>query len=170
MRRVAPPHARVGQPFGRVIAGLLGFAAAASLAAPWLSEREVQQAARIWPKAPLAAYSRLDDAAKLNPLSDRAYLVAGSIALRFGDLARAEREFALALGRVPDDAYATLELGAIASQAGQRARALELLERALLLNPRDPLTREALRTARAGKRVSVENLNRSILSRAEHLT
>jgi hypothetical protein len=161
--------ARRGHPLGGAIAGLLALAAAVSLAAPWLSERQLQRAARIWPKAPLAAYARLEDAAKLNPLGDRAYLVAGSIALRFGDLTRAEREFALALGRVPDDAYATLELGAIASQAGQRGRALRLLDRALLLNPRDPLAREALGTIRAGRQVSVEALNRSILSRAEHL-
>jgi hypothetical protein len=151
------------------LGGLLALAAVASLAAPWLSEREVQGAARIWPKAPLTAYARLNDAAKLNPLSDRAYLVAGSIALRFGDLARAEREFTLALQRVPDGAYAVLELGAIASESGQRERSLELLERALLLDPRDPLTRKALRSAREGKRVSVDALNRSILSRAERL-
>jgi tetratricopeptide (TPR) repeat protein len=115
------------------------------------------------------AYARLNDAARLNPLSDQAYLVAGSIALRFGDLARAEHEFSLALGRVPKDAYAGLELGAIASESGEHARALVLLERAVRLNPRDPLTRQALQTVRFGKRVNVEALNRSILSRAEHI-
>jgi Tfp pilus assembly protein PilF len=71
--------------------------------------------------------------------------------------------------RVPDDAYATLELGAIASQSGQRAQALVLLERAVRLDPRDPLAREALATARAGRRVSVQALNRSILLKAEQL-
>jgi tetratricopeptide (TPR) repeat protein len=167
------PRARVGRPFGRVLvlacAGLLALAASASLAAPWLSERQIQSAAHIWPRAPLAAYARLRDAAKLNPLSDRSYLVEGSIALRFGDLARAQRAFSLALDRVSGDAYATLELGAIASESGQRARALALLERATLLNPRDPLTRQALRTVRAGRRVSVQTLNRAILLKAEHL-
>jgi O-antigen ligase len=167
------PRARVGQRSGRTLAVslavLLALAAVASLAAPWLGEREIQSAARIWPRAPLAAFSRLDEAAKLDPLSDRAYLVAGSIALRFDDLPRAEHEFSLALRRVPDDAYATLELGAIASEAGQRARSIELLQRAARLSPRDPLTLEALRTARSGRRVSVEDLNRSILARAEQL-
>jgi tetratricopeptide (TPR) repeat protein len=134
-----------------------------------LSERQIQSAAHIWPTAPLAAYSRLEEAAKLNPLSDRAYLVAGSIALRFGDTLRAEHDFSLARGRVPDDAYATLELGAIASEAGQRERALILLERAVRLSPRDPLARQALHTARSGKRVDVEAINRSILVKAEQL-
>jgi hypothetical protein len=151
-----------------VVGVAAALAALLSLAAPWLSERQIQSAARIWPKAPLAAYSRLDHAATLNPLSDRAYLVAGSIALRFGDLARAEHEFSLALGRAPDDAYAALELGAIASEFGEHERALVLLERAVRLNPRDPLTRQALQTVRSGRRVNLEILNRSILIRAEH--
>jgi hypothetical protein len=153
----------------RAVGVLAALAALLSLAAPWLSERQIQSAARIWPKAPLTAYARLQDAARLNPLSDRAYLVAGSIALRFGDLIRAKHEFSLALGRVPEDSYATLELGAIASESGEHARALELLERAVRLDPRDPLAREALQTVRSGGRIGVEKLNRSILLKAERL-
>jgi tetratricopeptide (TPR) repeat protein len=167
------PRARGGWSSRRIFALVLGcvlaLVATLSLVAPWLSEREVQSAARIWPKAPLAAYARLGDAAKLNPLSDRAYLVEGSIALRFGDLARARDAFSKALKRVPDDAYATLELGAIASEMGARENSLELLERAVVLNPRDPLTRQALKAVRAGRRVNVETLNRAILLKAEDL-
>ncbi len=151
------------------VTGLLALAAVASLVAPWLSERQIQSAARIWPQAPLTAYGRLGEAAKLNPLSDRPYLVEGSIALRYGDLARAQSAFSRALVRVPGDAYAALELGAIASQSGASARALVLLERAVRLDPRDPLAREALATVRAGRRVSVGALNRSILLKAEQL-
>lgn len=145
-------------------------AAAASLAAPWLSQREVQSAARVWPTAPATAYARLDDAARLNPLSDEPYLVAGSIAVRLGELDRADHEFALALERVPDDAYATLERGAIASTRGERAAALELLARAVQLDPRDPLARQALALARRGQRVDVRELNRSILGEAQQLS
>lgn len=134
-----------------------------------MSQRQIQSAAAIWPKAPLVAYARLDDAARLNPLSDQAYLVAGSIALRFEDLTRAEHDFALASQRVPDDAYATLELGAIASETGHRASARKLLERAVRLNPRDPLTSQALQMVRADKRIDVQVLNRSILLKAERL-
>jgi hypothetical protein len=170
---VVTPRVRGRHPFGSaltlVLVCLVGFLAAASLAAPWLSERQVQSAAAIWPKAPLAAYSRLEDAAKLNPLSDRAYLVEGSIALRFGDLPRAEDAFSRALERVPDGTYAALELGAIASESGARARALVLLERAVRLNPRDPLARQALQAVRAGHRVDVRGLNRAILVKAEDL-
>jgi tetratricopeptide (TPR) repeat protein len=151
------------------VGALLAVLATLSLAAPWLSQLQVQSAARIWTKAPQTAYARLNDAARWNPLSDESYLVAGSIALRFGELARADHEFALALGRTPGDAYATLERGAIASTENNHREALELLERAARLNPRDPLTRQALRLAREGKRVNVVELNRSILRNAQQL-
>ncbi len=148
---------------------LLALAAVISLSAPWLSQLEVQSAARVWTRSPRTAYARLRDAARLNPLSDEAYLLAGSIALRYGELARADREFSLALTRTPGDAYATLERGAIASARGERAAALELLERAARLDPREPLIRQALDQVRAGHRVSIEELNRSILLKAQQL-
>ncbi len=154
---------------GVVVCALAALAVTVTLTAPWLSQLQVQSAARIWTTAPQKAYARLKDAARLNPLSDEAYLVAGSIALRFGDLARADHEFVLALGRNPGDAYATLERGAIASTKGDRPKALRLLERAARLSPRDLLTREALTLVRAGRRVSVEELNRSILLKAQQL-
>ena len=151
-----------------IVAGIIGaICAAASLIAPWLSDLQVQSAARIWARAPSVAYARLDDAARLNPLSDEPYLVAGNIAVRLGELTRAEHEFSLALARVPAEAYATLELGALASSRGERARALALLARAHSQNPRDPLTREALQLARRGQRVEVEKLDRSILQKAQ---
>jgi tetratricopeptide (TPR) repeat protein len=143
--------------------------AALSLASPWLSQLEIESAARVWPHAPQTAYARLNDAARLNPLSDEPYLVAGSIALRFGDLPRADHEFALALERSPGDAYATLERGAIASSENEPRAALALLERAARLNPRDELTQQALRLAREGKRVDIAELNRSILLNAQQL-
>jgi tetratricopeptide (TPR) repeat protein len=151
------------------LAALVALAAAYSLAVPWLSRLQVQDAARIWRHAPRAAYSRLADAADLNPLSDEAYVVAGSIALRYGELARADTNFARALQRTPGDAYATLERGAIASQLGHTAVARFLLERAVALAPREPLAREALAVVRRGERVDVDALNRRILFKARQL-
>lgn len=151
------------------LAALLALAAALSLAAPWLSQLEIESAAHVWTTAPGTAYARLGTAAELNPLSDEAQLVAGSIALRYGELARADRQFSLALDRVPDDSYAILERGAIASALGHRRRALALLERAARLNPRDQLTREALAVVRDGRRVDIDELNRLILLKAQQL-
>jgi tetratricopeptide (TPR) repeat protein len=153
-----------------ILAGIpVALAAACSLAAPWLSQEEIDSAAGIWTRAPQQAYARLHDAARLNPLSDEADLVAGSIALRYGELERADGYFAAALARDPRDAYATLEHGAIASATGRRSQALVLLERAVRLNPREPLTRQTLATVRSGRRVSLEQLNRAILLKAQQL-
>ncbi len=154
---------------GLLVAVLVAVAAALALAGPWLSQLQVQSAASEWPKNPSGAYSRLKDAAGLDPLSGQPYLIAGSIALRRGELRRADEQFQKALGRVPDDAYATLERGAIASTQGRRAEAKVLLARAAALNPRDPLTREALRLVLQGRSVDVRALNRLILEKAEQL-
>jgi tetratricopeptide (TPR) repeat protein len=145
-------------------------AATVSLTAPWLSSLEVESAARVWVRSPAQAYARLDHAARLNPLSDEPYVVAGSIALRLGEYARADHEFALALGRTPGDAYATLERAAIASARGRRHEALVLLERAVRLAPHDPLTRAALAAVRGGHRVDIRVLNLSILRNAQQFS
>lgn len=152
-----------------LLAGALALACAYAFAAPWLSELQVQSAARIWPRAPLAAYAQLEEAASADPLSARPYLVAGSIALRFGDLRRAQGYFSRALGRAPNQSYATLELGAIASAAGEPGRAERLLRRAVRLAPREALYSDALRVVRSGGRVNVRALNGAIFARARRL-
>ena len=167
--RSARPRRPTGRRLGIAAGALVALAAAASLVAPWLSQLEIQSAARMWARAPSTAYARLTDAARLNPLSDEADSVAGSIALRYGELARADRDFALALARDPGDAYATLERGAIASARGERAAALALLERAVRLAPREPLARQALSRVRAGGKIDLDELNRAILLKAEQL-
>jgi tetratricopeptide (TPR) repeat protein len=145
-------------------AAALALAAALSLATTWLSARQLQSAANVWRTSPQTAYARLRDAARLNPLSDAPYTLAGSIALRYSQLAYAERQFRLALGRTPDDSYATLELGAIASARGRRTEALARLQRAVQLDPRNPLARQALAVVRSGRTISVPALNQAILS------
>ncbi len=149
---------------------LVALAAAASLLGPWLSQLQVESAATVWTHAPQTAYARLRQAAKLNPLSDEAYVVAGSIALRYGETTYADRQFAMALTRTPGDAYATLERGAIASARGERAAARRLLERTIALDPRDKLARAALEVVRHGDRINLDELNRSILLKAQQLS
>jgi O-antigen ligase len=165
-RREAPRGHRALLP----AAAVLALCAVASLAGPWLSQKQVQSAARVWTRDRQGAYDRLEEAADLNPLSDQPYLVAGSIALRYGEQARAKREFGRALGRSRDDVYATLELGAIASSRGERPRALALLRRAVRLSPREPLAAEALAVVRRSETLSVDALNRSILLKATELS
>ena len=75
-------------------------------------------------RAPTDAYAILDRARTLNPLSARADLVAGAIAMREEDYPRAEEAFGRALDRHPDSWYAELELGVIAALEGRRDEAL----------------------------------------------
>jgi tetratricopeptide (TPR) repeat protein len=148
---------------------LLLLAMIASLVGPWLSDLQIENAARVWTRSRADAYVDLDEAARLNPLSAEPYLLAGSISLRYGDLSRAEHQFEMALQRSPDDSYATLELGAIASAKGQSHLALALLERAAFLNPRGVPTREALELVRSGHRVNITRLDHTILVEGQRL-
>jgi tetratricopeptide (TPR) repeat protein len=168
-RATRRPTRSYGRASALALGGVAALAAVYSLGAPWLSGLESDEAVRIWPAAPLAAYARLHDAAALDPLSAQPYLLAGSIALRFGDLRRADGEFARALTRVPDDSYATLERGAVASALGRPAQARALLERSVRLQPREPLAHAALQVVREGRRLNVDALDRAILIKARQV-
>ena len=153
-----------------VLAGAALILGVLAIAGPWQAERDVEQAGAVFAQRPFEAYSRLDRAADLNPVSDRPALIEGSIALRYGDLARARTAFEQALDRNPRGQYATLELGAIASVQGDRARAQSLLRRAVALAPRDGTAQEALAVVREGGTVDIAALNRRILSAGQRLT
>jgi O-antigen ligase len=158
-----------GPGLGRPMAAFGGLAAvllAVSLVVPWLAERHVSRAIDIWRADPTGAFEQLDRAAGLNPLSPRAQLTAATIALRLGRTARAEREFRGALEREPDNGYALLELGMIAAERGERARATRLLRRARARSPRDQAVYQALDAVRRGREVDLDRINRRILRRA----
>lgn len=157
-------------PVALVLGTAAAIVAALVLSGPWLAERDVERAGDVWPERPFEAYSRLDRAADLDPLSDRPALVKGSIALRYGDLPRARAAFTSALDRNPRGQYATLELGAIASVQRDPATAKRLLTRAVALAPRDPTAREALKVADDGGTVDIDALNGRILSAGEQFT
>ncbi|HEX5923101.1 MAG TPA: O-antigen ligase family protein [Baekduia sp.] len=166
----APAHRRGGRVVLLVLAGAALVLGALAIAGPWQAQRDIEQAGAIFAQRPFEAYSRLDRAADLNPLSDQPALIEGSIALRYGDLARARAAFERGLDRNPRGQYATLELGAIASVQGDRARALRLLRQAVALGPRDPTSREALTVVREGGTVDLAALNRRILSAGQRIT
>ncbi|HEU0019699.1 MAG TPA: O-antigen ligase family protein [Thermoleophilaceae bacterium] len=164
---VPRPEGQAGErslsPPAVVAVAVVALAAGLSLAAPWLSVRDVHKAGETWQSDPAAAFDQLDRAAKLNPLSPLPDLTAGTIATRVEDFGRAERYFRDALDRERDEPYALLELGALASMRGDRQAAIRLLERANAQNPRYDLPRQALRRVRRGERLDVGVLNRSIV-------
>jgi O-antigen ligase/polysaccharide polymerase Wzy-like membrane protein len=152
-----------------VLVGAVLVVGALVIAGPWLAERDVEQAGKVFTTRPFEAYSRLDRAADLDPVSDRPALIKGSIALRYGDLARARTAFEDALDRNPRGEYATLELGAIASVQGHRPRARRLLDRAVQLAPRDATAREAAAIVGKGGTVDLDVLNARLLSAGQAL-
>jgi tetratricopeptide (TPR) repeat protein len=166
----APPKEIAGRrPLSRgaVLVGAIALLACAlALAAPVLAERSVQRALDTWRSDPDAAFDQLDRADALNPLSDRARVVGGAIAVELGRLDRAEAEFRSALEREPDEAYALLELGAISGQRGDRARSLAFLRRARALRPRDDAVRYAFEQVAGNRPLDVSDVNARILSRA----
>jgi hypothetical protein len=147
---------------GAVGAGVL---AAVVLALPWWAERDALRAADLFVDDPLAAYRRLDRAATLDPLSNRADMLAGSIALRYGDLGRARSAFGDAVQRRPDDPAALLQLGAVESAIGNGPTALALLDRATRAAPRNAVAREARDVVVAGGVVDPQAVARRLLDR-----
>ena len=132
---------------------------------PWLAAEETDRAALIWRHDPQTAYSRLDTAARLNPLSDEPKLVEGAIASRRGDVPRLRDAFTAALRRDPRDWYAHLELGVAAANTGNRNGALRELEAARTLDPLEPAIGQVLADVRAGRKVSPHALDQLFLAR-----
>jgi tetratricopeptide (TPR) repeat protein len=142
-------------PIAGVVAGAL---AIASLALPWLSAIEVSRGARVWEAEPAAALRQLDLAARLNRLSPDPQLNEGTIALRIGRTDRARKAFTEALQRDSRNEYATLMLGVLAFERGQRQLARTLLQRAVALNPQDGVAIAARDAVHAGRRVRSQDV------------
>jgi hypothetical protein len=136
------------------------------LAGPWISDLEIDRAAKAWRGSPEGAFKRLDRARKLNPVSAQPDLSAGTIALRLGRLDQAEAAFERARDREPENAYALLELGLIAAERDDRAEATALLQRVTELNPRDDIAARALRDVKAGRYITAARINQLLLRRA----
>ena len=136
-------------------------------AAPWLSQLEVQSAARVWTTAPQTRLRAAGDAARPEPAQRRAGPGRGQHRAALSANSRAPTASSRWRSqRTPGDAYATLERGAIAStrasaRGARAARAGRAPEPA-----RTAHQAEALELVRRRRRVDVEELNRSILLKA----
>jgi tetratricopeptide (TPR) repeat protein len=138
------PHSRQ-RPSARALAaaGVLFAAAVCSFALPGLAALEVERAVQAWPEAPDRAFSRLERARRLNPLSERPDVVTGVLAQRAGQPDRARAAFQRVLERQPDEWYAHLQLALLDAAEARRGQALAHLTRAKSLNPLEPALQEA---------------------------
>jgi O-antigen ligase/polysaccharide polymerase Wzy-like membrane protein len=151
-----PPVLRRVALAGAIAAGV---ALALSLTSPWLAEREFDHAAERGAADPEPAYRLLGRAEDLNALSPRPHLLAAAIALRVDDPARAKRELESVVRLEPRTTYALAELGAMASERGNRARAEELLRRAARYAPRNDVIAAALRRLERGRTLDSRSLS-----------
>jgi O-antigen ligase len=134
----------------RAVAILAVVAAAVSYALPALAAREIERAVRRWDRDRSGALHALDRARRLNPLTDRADLAAGALALRSGDLAQAQRAYRRAAGRNGRSWYPQAALGVLELMDGRRADAVARLRAAQRLNPLEPAVAQALPVAEQG--------------------
>jgi O-antigen ligase len=134
----------------RGLALAVAFAAAVSYALPALAAREIERAVRGFDADPSAALSGLDRARRLNPLSDRADVIGGALALASGDRRRARRSFERALGRDGQNWYPEAELGLLDLREGRQSSAAARLARAHRMNPLEPSIGAALSAAERG--------------------
>jgi hypothetical protein len=132
-----------------VIVGL----AAASYVLPALAAHEIDRAVGGWNDDPAAAWRGLERARTLDPLGDRADIIAGVLARRDGDLRRARQAFGRAVARDPDDWYAQTELSLVELGEGDRVAAADRLAVAATLNPLEPAIAEAGDAVRQGRPV-----------------
>ena len=151
----AEPATRRSRP--RVAAACVAGCACAAVVLPsYVAERDVRAASALGPANAEAAYDRLERARTLNPLSARASLVEGVIAVRRGELSRARSAFTRAAEREPQDWFSRFELGLVAGAERDHARAMQHLLAALRLNPLDQLIARAVVLARHGKAMSFQ--------------
>src|SRR6185312_2898920 len=112
-----PAEAEPGRrrPWPAAATAVAAVAALVLLVPAYLSLRYVTHAEKIWPTEPAAAYSDLNRAGNLNPLSAEPHLKAGEIALLRGELKRARHEMEEAIS-LEDNWYPHFELAIIASE------------------------------------------------------
>lgn len=139
--------------------------AAVSYLLPLIAAKDVDAAAGGWSSDPGAAFDRLDQARSLNFLSDEPDVVAGAIAERLHQYDRMRASFEGALDRNPYNWYSLLELGALDAVQGRRDAAIEQLQAAAELNPREPAIKIAMRRARTANPLPLRALDRLFLER-----
>ncbi|HSB38319.1 MAG TPA: O-antigen ligase family protein [Gaiellaceae bacterium] len=128
----------------------VGAVLALSLLTPWFAQRATDSArAAIADGRPLRAYREARDARSLNPLALDPLLVQAAALEQLGDFQGARERYVEAVRLQPLNWRAWYFLGVFEAGLQDSRRALPPLERAVQLDPRNPVTRAALQQARA---------------------
>jgi hypothetical protein len=150
----------------RLLLGVASAAAGLALVPAWLAARDVALGLHVWRSDSESAFSHLSQAARLNPLSDEADVVAGTVAERQRDWRAARIYFGRALKRNDDNWYSQLEDGIAQARGGDRATALIRVRRAAFLDPREPIVTDVLTALERRRPLSIGALDRLMVDRS----
>lgn len=149
---------------------VLALSVTASFVFPWLSERERRFAISVWRVDPARAQAGLERARRLNPLTDRPDLAAGSIARRRRDWNAMAAAYEQALERNPHSWYSHLQLALARARQGRRADARAQVAAARRLNPTEPVLALVSGWLERGEPVKVAAIAAILLERHERET
>lgn len=152
-----------------VAAAVLTAAIAATFVAPWIAAKQVARASEVWRSDPALAYSALDQAATLNPLSDAAPAVEGTIAAERGDLPRMRTSFERAVSRDPNDWFSRIQLAVALARQHQWRAAERSATDAADLNPREKTIPAVLASIHAHRRIPLRAVNDAVLNQLQTL-
>lgn len=161
--RLAQPPAGPGRrgPWPAVATAVAAAAALVLLVPAYLSLRFVSHAENIWPTQPAAAYSDLNRAADLNPLSSEPFLKAAEIAIARKERKRARLELEAAISR-EENWYPFFELAIVSSEEGKQKAAIREMETAQRMDPPDALEKYNLQYLREDGRLTAERVREEI--------
>lgn len=130
--------------------------------APWIAARQVARAGDLWRQDPAAAYATLNQAADLNPLSDAAPVLAGTIAAERGDVPRMRASFERAISRDSHNWFSRTQLAVALANEGNWQAAARSGQAAARLNPREPVIQQVNRAIRRRKPLRPDAVNRAV--------
>jgi O-Antigen ligase len=148
----------------RVRIGVVAACAVVTLGfvAPWIAARQVARAAGLWRQDPAAAYATLNQAADLNPLSDAAPVLAGTIAAERGDVPRMRSSFERAISRDSHNWFSHTQLAVALANEGNWTAAARSADTAARLDPREPVVQEVARAIRRRTPLRPDTVNRAV--------
>jgi hypothetical protein len=130
---------------------------------PWIAARQVAEASGAWQQDPGSADATLGQAFKINPLSDAAAVVAGTIAAQRGEVDRMRLRFEQATSRDSHNWFAQTELAIALAHEGRWGPATRAASAAAALNPREEIARTVLASIRKRRPPALDFVNKAVL-------
>jgi hypothetical protein len=140
-----------------------------SFLAPWIAARQVAQASDEWRRDPAAANAALHQASMINPLSDEAAVVAGTIAAERGDAAQMRTSFQQAVSRDPGNWFSRTQLAVALANERAWAAATRSAETAARLDPRERVAGVVLDAVRNRKTLKLDVVNKEVFGELQSL-